>query len=256
MDKSPVVAVVLGGSDRADPLAKEAGVAAKALVPLGGKPMASYVLEALRGSASVSERIYVGKTTPDLHALATQTLDSGDNLAESLSVGLSAAVMMQPRLVLAISADLPWLTASTVDTFIEGATQAAPEAAVVYPIIPREVAERQFPGQKRTYVHLKEGAFTGGNAVLLEPRILPTLLPFVNRAYEGRKNPLTLAGLVGGRFALQLLLGRLRVTALERRISEVLTMSARAFQSQDAALGADVDKPEHVSAFEAQNATQ
>ena len=143
-----------------------------------------------------------------------------------------------------------------MDTFISGAVETAPEAAVVYPIIPKEVAERQFPGQKRTYANLKEGAFTGGNAVLLEPRVLPTLLPFVNRAYQGRKNPLSLAGLVGAHFALQLLLGRLRVTALERRISEILTMPVRAFQSQDAALGADVDKPEHVKAFEAQNATR
>lgn len=256
MTQPSIIAVVLGGSDRADPLAQEAGVAAKALVPLNGKPMASYVLEALRGSASVSECIYVGRTTPDLHALVTQVLASGDNLAESFTTGLNAAATRQPERVLAVSADLPWLTAESVDAFTGGAIKAAPEAAVVYPIIPKEVAERQFPGQKRTYAHLKEGAFTGGNAMLLEPRILPTLLPFVNRAYEGRKNPLSLAGLVGVRFALQLILGRLRVTSLERRISEILTMPARAFQSQDAALGADVDKPEHVRAFEAHNATR
>ena len=253
--KTPIIAVVLGGSDRADPLAKEARVAAKALVPLNGKPMASYVLEALRGSASVSECIYIGTTTPDLRALVTRTLDSGENLADSLSIGLEAAARVQPERVLAISADLPWLTAETVDTFIRGAVQAAPEAAVIYPIIPKEVVERQFPGQKRTYARLKEGAFTGGNAMLLEPRILPTLLPFVNRAYRGRKNPLSLAGLVGVRFALQLLAGRLRVETLERRISEILTMSVRAFQSQDATLGADVDKLEHLRAFESQSIT-
>ena len=81
MAKSPLIAVVLGGSDRADPLAREAGVTAKALVPLSGKPMASYVLAALRGSASVSEYIYVGKTTPDLDTLVTQTLDPGEKLS-------------------------------------------------------------------------------------------------------------------------------------------------------------------------------
>lgn len=244
-----LVAVVLGGSGHADPLAKEAGVAAKALVPLLGRPMASYVLEALRDSASVSDTVYVGETTPDLRALAARTLNSGEHLADSLSLGLSAALEAQPERVLVLSADLPWLSAETVDAFVMGAARAAPEAAVTYPIIPKEVAEGQFPGQRRTYARLKEGAFTGGNAMLLEPRVLPTLLPFVNRAYAGRKNPFSLAGLVGVRFALQLLTGTLRIAALERRISEILTMPARAYRSQDAALGADVDKPEHIGAF-------
>ncbi len=240
-----IVAVVLGGSDRDDSLAREAGVAAKALVPIGGRPMASYVLEALRESAAISASIYVGSATPEIRALAAQTLESGESLTASLSVGLDAAKALRPERVLAVSADLPWLTADTVDTFISD----APKAAAVYPIIPKEVAERQFPEQKRTYAKLKEGAFTGGNAVLLEPRILPTLLPFVDRAYEGRKNPFSLAKLVGVRFALQLVTGRLTVTALERRISEILGMSVRAFQSQDAALGADVDKPEHLKTW-------
>ena len=55
-----IVAVVLGGSDHADPLARKMGVAAKALVPIGGKPMAIYILEALRESVAVSASIYVG----------------------------------------------------------------------------------------------------------------------------------------------------------------------------------------------------
>ncbi len=241
-----IVAVVLGGSDRADPLARKMGVAAKALVPIGGKPMAIYVLEALRESVAVSASIYVGSATPDIRALATRTLDSGESLTASLRAGLGAAQTLDPARVLAVSADLPWLTAQTVDTFIRD----APPAAAVYPVIPKEVAERQFPGQKRTYANLREGAFTGGNAVLLEPRILPTLLPFVERAYEGRKNPLSLAKLVGVRFALSLLAGRLSVAALEGRISEILKMDVRAYLSQDAALGADVDKLEHLEVWE------
>ena len=240
-----IVAVVLGGSDRADPLAQAVGVAAKALVPIGGRPMASYVLEALREREAVSACIYVGSATPELRTLATRTLASGESLTASLRAGLEAAEALDPERVLAISADLPWLTAQTVDAFIRD----APPAAAVYPIIPKEVAERQFPGQKRTYANLKEGAFTGGNAVLLEPRILPTLLPFVERAYEGRKNPLSLAKLVGGRFALKLLVGKLAVSDLEGRISEILGMNVRALRSQDAALGADVDKLEHLEAW-------
>ena len=149
---------------------------------------------------------------------------------------------MQPERILVISADLLWLTKEAVDTFIRD----APAAALVYPIIAREVAEREFPAQKRTYAKLKEGTFTGGNALLLEPRTIPTLLPFVNRAYEGRKNPLSLARLFGFGFVFKLLTGRLRIETLERRAGYLLGMRVRAFQCQDASLGADVDEIAHL----------
>ena len=204
--------------------------------------MAAYVLEALANSRWISERIYVGSTTPEVRALTTRTLNSGPSLAASLSIGLNAAVELRAERVLVVSADLPWLTTEAINTFIE----RSPKAALVYPVIAKEVAERQFPGQKRTYAKLKDGAFTGGNLMLLEPRILPTLLPFVNRAYEGRKNPLSLARLLGFRFALSFLAGRLEIRAMERRIGEVLGMEVRAYRSPDASLGADVDRLEHL----------
>ena len=238
---SDTVAVVLGGSNPNDAFAQE-GITTKALYPVGGKPLASYVLAALNASASVSQYIYVGDSTPELRALTSQTLTSGATLASSLQIGLDAALKMQPERILVISADLLWLTEEAVDTFITD----APDAALVYPIIAREVAERQFPGQKRTYAKLKEGTFTGGNALLLEPHIIPTLLPFVNRAYEKRKNPLSLVRLLGLGFVLKLLTGRLRIGRLERRVSDLLGMRVRAYLCQDASLGADVDEPAHL----------
>jgi len=218
-------------------------VSAKALVPFAGKPLALHVLGALEKSAGVAECVYVGVGTPEVSACCAQVLPPGETLAKSLSVGLEAALQVPHARVLVTTADLPWLRAEAVDAFLEG----APCAALVYPVIAEEVAEAQFPGQRRTFVKLREGRFTGGNMMLLEPRIIPTLLPFVDRAYRGRKNPLALAQLFGFDVLVKLLLGGLSIPALEVRAGRILGHEVRVFVSEHASIGADVDKPAHLT---------
>ena len=50
-----VTAVVLAGGDDRDELAVAAGVPATALMPVAGRPLAAYVLEALAASGRVRE---------------------------------------------------------------------------------------------------------------------------------------------------------------------------------------------------------
>ena len=241
----PVVAVVLGGG--ADALARELGVAAKALVPLRGQPMGAYVLDALAESGCVTRSIYVG---PDeglkAHLGTSLRVPAGARLTDSLALGLGAALALAPERLLLLSADLPWLNSSSVDAFIRD----APKADLVYPVIPRAATEAQFPAQKRTYARVREGEFTGGNLVLLKPGAVAALLPFMDRLYKGRKNPLALATIFGLDVVAKLATGRAAVGELERRASRLLGADVRAFISNDAALGADIDKPAHLASFD------
>ena len=245
---SNVVAVVLGGGQ--DALAAHAGVASKALVPFHGKPLGLYVLEALRESSQVTRVIYVGEPNPLFAPYVDRVVAPGEGMADSLRGGLEAALALstpEGRL-LAVSADLPWLTAEAVDHVLSAGADSLDGAALVYPVVSKGAAEAQFPGQKRTYARFKEGVFTGGNLIVLRPGMVPTLLPFVDRAYRARKNPLALAALIGPGILLKFIMGRLPLAVLERRISELLQGSVRALPTPYAALGADVDKPEHLSA--------
>jgi molybdopterin-guanine dinucleotide biosynthesis protein A len=248
MANSQVVAVVLAGGGRDDPLAAHFGVAAKALAPFKGKPLAAYVLEALQRSRVVSETVFVGLESSFLNQFTCHRVAAGENLVESLTHGVEAALQLlqSEQRLLVVSADLPWLSAEAVD----GVVQAVPEAAFVYPIIPQRAAERQFPGQKRTYVKLKEGRFTGGNLMLLTPEITASLLPFVERVYRARKNPLALAGIVGPSTLLKLVTRRLGLVELEQRVSKLIGGSARALISEYACIGADVDRPEQLELIE------
>ena len=237
-----VTAVVLGGGG-GDALSQAAGVAAKALVPFKGQPLALYVLGALYQSASVERIVYVGEATPEIAAQTAQVLPAGETFVQSFSVGVEAALALAPRNpVLVTTADLPWLRAEALDDFLAAATGAA----LAYPIVRKETALVQFPKQQRTFVRLKDGRFTGGNMIFLLPEMVPVLLPFTERAYQGRKNPLALARLFGLDFIVKLAAGQLSLRAIEGRATRVLGLPVRALETPHASIGADVDKLEHL----------
>lgn len=250
MEKSiqHAVAVVLGGGAEDDALAHNAGVAAKALVSHQGRSMGAHVLQALRESEAVRASIYVGPTEPTIRSLAEAEVMAGRSLADSLALGLGAALgrYQDAERILVVTADLPWLEASAIDDFVA----RAPEADLCYPAISKRHALEQFPGQRRTYARLREGPFTGGNLMLIKPSFVPVLLPFVDRAYRGRKNPLALASLIGFGTLLKFLTGHLSIPDLERSLSRRLGGELRAVISPHACLGADADKPEHLATKE------
>lgn len=238
-----VCAVVLGGGDGSDPLARAAGVSAKALVPLAGRPLASWVLRAIRGSGRVAHCVYVGSGGERLEPRPDVHLPAGERLADSLAFGLGAALATGPHRLLLVSADLPWLRPEGVARLLD----EAPDADLVYPVVREAAARAAFPTQKRTFVRLREGRVTGGNLFLLRPSAAPRLLHVVDRAYRARKNPLALAALVGPLTLAALASGRSTLGWLERRVGAALGMEARVLISEDASLAADVDAPGQLS---------
>ena len=238
-----LVAVVLAGGDRDDRLARTVGAESKALVPLRDVPMGAYVATALRASGVVDDVVWVGPTDGRVRRLVDAALPAGDRLVDSLTLGLGAAMGRDPTArYLIVTADIPWWDAEGVRAFVRD----APVADLVYPVVSEATALARFPDQKRTFVRLADGRFTGGNAVLLSPRAVPALLPFVDLAYEARKQPFALARRVGWGTLLALATGRARLAGIQERVRTLLGLDARVFVSDDAAIAADVDHPEHL----------
>lgn len=247
MDLNGVVAVVLAGGDPKDRLAQEAGVSAKALVPLGPQPLGAYVLRALRDSGVVTRILYVGQADVSMNGLYDVQLPAGARMVDSLALGLGAALAQPgPNRLLLLGADIPWVTGQMIARFVTAAAAASTPLgppALVYPVITEAAAKAQFPHQKRTYARLKEGRFTGGNLLLLDRVLVPTLLPQIDRVFRARKNPFALAGIVGLDVLGALAFGQADFRRLERRVGQLLDAPVRALVSEDAALAADVDSP-------------
>lgn len=233
-----LAAVVLAGATGKDAAAW--GVRQKAHLKVGDVSMARTVLCALQKSGA-EHIIYVGELPADARGLANAEIAAGAKMSDSLRAGLSLLPAEVERLLL-LTADLPWLEASHLTNLLN----RAPAADIVYPIIPRAATEAAFPNQRRTYARVFEGEFTGGNVFLLQPAVLPKLVELSDQLYAGRKRPLQLASLVGLRTFLGIATGRAKMRTLEQRASRLLNAEVRAFITEDAALGADIDRPEHL----------
>lgn len=238
-----VTAVVLAAAAAGDPLMAQAGVASKALFPLGEKPLVAYLLSALREAHAVADVVLVGPTSPVLSGMYDHAVPGGSRLVDSLALGLGAALTTGRQRLLVCASDIPWVSGAMVDRFVKSAPAGA---ALVYPVVSEAAATRDFPSHLRTYVRLREGRFTGGNLVLLDAAAVGALLPLIDRAYRGRKNPLALAAMVGWGTLLALLTGTAAIATLEARVSRLLGAPAKALITDDAALAADVDDLSHV----------
>ncbi len=233
MEREKPLAIVLGGGE--EPWARAYGVRSKALVPYRGRPMAEWVLEALAQAGL--EAIYVGEN-PGLSPPPRLTLPDRGSLLENLE----AAMREVKGQALVATGDIPHLTPEAVAFVLE----SAPEAAFVYPIVPKEVVEARFPGSRRTYARLREGTFTGGNLLLLDRDLFYRALPLIRRVVALRKRPWALARLVGLDIPLKLLLGRLSLGELEARARGLLGVEVRALVTPYPEVGVDVDRPEDL----------
>ncbi|MEO6908772.1 MAG: nucleotidyltransferase family protein [Abditibacteriaceae bacterium] len=213
----------------------------RALLPLQGRPAIAWLLESLHDVEDVDHIIVVGQMNT-LELLPQWSLDAigvpaQDTLSANVLAGIDAA---QSSLVLLMTCDIPLATSQTWNDFLAKVSTGNWEAA--YPIVRSETMERIFPGGKRTYATVTDGKFTGGNAFVLPRSCRPALEKVLETAYNARKNPLKLAGLLGIRFIIKAVTKRLSIADVEKKISKILNCRAGAVEMQDAAIAFDIDK--------------
>ena len=234
-----VDAVILAGGDGAviDP-----EVRIKGLVPVAGKPMVEWVVDAMRAAASIAEIAVVVPTAEGLGPWVDKVdklVISSDSFIENMHAGVRS--FRGEREVLVATGDVPALLPESVDDFVRHSLETGAE--FTYPLISRESMDVQFPGSKRTYVRLQQGQVTGGNLALMSPALLERNLDIGQRLFETRKSPAQMARVIGFRFIVKLVTGRLDPPEVERKLGEILGGRCSAIYTDHASIGADVDKP-------------
>ena len=189
-------AVVLAADRTAnDPVAHRAGVACKAIAPIGGIPMIIRVLDALEASGMVKTSIVCGppqSVLPDCPELL-QRIESGrvtwlpslDSPSRSANSALEQIDQEAP--VLLTTADHALLTSAIVQYFLGKSQTSGSDAAVG--VVRHEDVTSAFPGAKRTVIKLRDGNVCGCNLyAFLNPRGRG-LVSFWRRAEDLRKRP-------------------------------------------------------------------
>jgi GTP:adenosylcobinamide-phosphate guanylyltransferase len=237
-----VDAVVLAGGDGAvlDPACRFKG-----LLPIAGKPMVEWVLDALNSAETVHEVAVVVPTAENLGAWVDRTgklVVSNGSFVDNIIAGVGA--FRADRQVLLVTGDIPALTSEAVDSFVR--QSMATGAQATYPLIREADMLEQYPGSERTFVRLADGKVTGGNMMLVEPLLLDRNREIGGRIFATRKNPIAMARVIGVRFVIRLVLGKLTVAEVEAKLGELIGGTGAAVYTSEASIGADVDKPVDV----------
>lgn len=239
------VAILAGG----DGEAIEAGCRFKGLLPVAGKPLVEWVIDSVSKASLVNEIAVVMPTAeglgPWVDRVAKLVVSNGAFM-DNVLAGASAFRAGRPLLV--ATGDIPLVSPDAIDDFIR--ESLATNADYTYPILRRETMEAQFPGGIRTYFKLKSGEYTGGNAMLTNPALLPAAHDLGQRLFDQRKNPAGMLRIAGLGFVAKFMLGRLDPEDLGDKIRQLLGGSAAAVPSSHASLAVDVDKPADLELVE------
>ncbi|MBI3945668.1 MAG: nucleotidyltransferase family protein [Armatimonadetes bacterium] len=246
----PIPAMVLAGGKAGDALAEGAGVAYKALVPLRGRPMLAYVLDALAETRRVSRVLLVGPEEVAAVAPGIERVPDAGSFLGNLAAGVAACGDAPYCLVL--TCDVPAVTGPILDEFVALATERGVDLA--YPIVELRRCQERFPGMGRTSLRIREGLFTGGNAVLMRPAFLARNAGVIEAAFAVRKHPLQLGGMIGWGVVARILLARripgvLPLRLLEERIGRIVGGRVAGIIVPHPEIGADIDKPEDLAAM-------
>lgn len=240
--------ITAGGINRPDdPLYVLTGVEKKALIPLAGKPMVTWIVEALYGSGIINNMVIVGlkPTEVDLTAFPVHFVDPVGGMIDNILAALARAREinpMAPKMLLA-SSDIPLVTPEIVRGFVEEC--GSQEADIYYTVIEQKVMEARFPGSERTFVpFLKDGNFSGGDMFLADVTAPErTDVELFRSLTNVRKNYFKQARLAGFSFIIRFLLRMMTLAEVAERVSKIVNLDVRAVNSRYAELGMDLDKP-------------
>jgi GTP:adenosylcobinamide-phosphate guanylyltransferase len=251
-------ALILAGSRTPDdPVARAGGKSCKALVPVGGRPMLAYVLDALRASGWV-ERVTIAidpgvPIAAEAPALA-RGLDAGGiatmapagSPCATVQAGFAARAEGRPLLI--ATGDHPLLTGEMVAAFCAGSM--ASRCDVTAGVAPTHLLDSAFPGVRRTELRFRDGGYCGCNLFALMSARAARVLDFWATLEQERKQPWRMAGRIGMTTLLAYKLGRLTLDDAVARLGRRVDADLSAIRLRWAEAGRDVDKVEDLHLVE------
>lgn len=234
-------ALVVAGGKNDGPLKKVADKEYESLIEIDGRPMVQHVIDAVKKVEEINDLVIVGPEK------INEVTDSNYNIiipegrmVNNIKRGIEA--LNNNNHILIITSDIPLVTPEIIREFIHRC-KGEKEYDLFYPVISKEINLKKYPEVERTYVHLNEGVFTGGNLVIVSPHIIQGPLDWYNKILSLRKKPLKMSKLLGFKFIIKFIFRRLSISELEERVSEIIGHECKALILEHPEIGFDVDKP-------------
>lgn len=240
-------AILLAGErPGGDPLAAAEGVPFKALIPVAGEPMVARVARTLLACPSVGQVVILAQEPERLLSLAPGWVAGDPRVRTAVGAsGISASLAgvaggdVAPWPVLVTTADHPLLTTEMVEHFITGAG----DADVAVAMAERATVLAAYPDNKRTWLKLRDGAWSGANLFALQgPRARGALDAWA-AVEQDRKKAFRLLANFGPWLAVRALTRTIGLHDAIARAGRKLGLTARLVAMPQAEAAIDVDKP-------------
>ena len=249
-------AIVLAGQrPGGDPLAAHFAVATKALIRVKGEPMIGRVLRTLTAVERIGAIVVVARDVAPLRSAPAIAWASDDPRVRFAASAGSIAAGLKDLLgdtgigwpVLVTTADHPLLTPEMVTTFLD----AAEEGDAAVGLVERRTLLARYPANRRTWLRLWKGAYSGANLfAFYSPAVVPLLDDWA-RVEQDRKKGWRIAAGFGPALLLRVVTRTISIRGALARIGGRygITIVPVLLPQPEAAI--DVDKPDDHAAAEA-----
>lgn len=248
-------AILLSGGllDENDPLFEFQAYRTKAMIPIAGKPMVQYVLDALSGVDVIDEIYVIGLDQTNVFPSSKPLVYLPDQGGLFANIQFGAKEIMkssnQDETIILASGDIPALTNEMVKWLI--AQVDSDLFDLYYSVIPRDVMEKTFPNSNRSYIHFRDIDVCGGDINVFNTRLFQSSTPLWESLTEARKNYLKQAAMVGIGTMLLILFKAISMQKAVDRICKKLKIRGKALPVPYAEMGMDVDKPHQLEQMKA-----
>ncbi|NNE59197.1 MAG: NTP transferase domain-containing protein [Hellea sp.] len=244
-DSANISVLILAGQreGEVDPLCAMAGVERKAMIPICGRPMLEYPIEALK-QAGLRTPFHVSGFRPNKYADLTE-VPSGRGPADSTVTAIETGISYP---VLVTTCDSALLSREMVDSFVSQAMDTGADFCAG--LAEKRIIQPAYPDVKRTYLNFKGSAVSGCNLFWVANENGLEAIRFWKRAQNFRKQPIRLAAKVGIIPPLLYIFRQLTLDGAFRYAAKRLGITAKPVLIPIAEAAIDVDKPSDLELVE------
>lgn len=237
--------LILGGQREGviDPLCAQTGEPRKALIPILGRPMLSYVLDALE-RAGLRPPFHISGCDAAFDKRLVQAVSApgpAGSAAAALQDDMSFPVFLT-------TADHPLLTPEMTQEFISKAQATGADFCIG--LAEEAVIHPAYPNVKRTYLRFADKAVSGCNLFYIANKEGCAAIEFWKEAQHFRKEPLKLARKISLPLFWRYFRGKLTLNDALDYASKTLGITATPVLMSQAEAAIDVDKPTDLSLVE------
>ena len=234
----------------------------KALLPMAGKRVLDWQLDAMIESPNISDIYIIGLSPeefPSDHDLKYIQYERNSSILEKIKFGSQILEKSYPDLehIIICSGDAPGITTSSINQFFDIFRQNQ-DADLLIGVVPEDITLKYFPNHRRVIGKFKDLSVYPGEMYVFRHKIIPVIedeifqMTLKRRQFDRQKDTSKLVPVLkylGRKPRLWLLiikygLGVLSLSELESILSRVYNLKMKAIIIPDPGFGMDLDLPE------------